>query len=144
MAHDRQLFVNIVVSDLVRSKAFFAQLGFTFDPRFTNDEAAAMIVGTGAFFMLHTPASMKRFTPKPTADLTTQTAALYAVSVGSREEVDSVADTALAAGGSKAGEPQDHGFMYQRSFLDPDGHYFEVFYMDLAAAEKMYAGQAQG
>lgn len=131
----RDLFVNIVVSDLPRAKAFYAQLGFTFNAQFTNDEAACMVVSEKAFFMLHTPDSMKRFTPKPTADLTTQTAALYAFSVGSRGEVDSVAEAALAAGGAKAADPQDHGFMYQRSFLDPDGHYWEVLWMDPAAVQ---------
>ncbi len=135
MAAPRQIFVNIVVSDLPRSKTFFEKLGFTFNPQFTNDEAAAMVVNDDAFFMIHTPVSMQRFTPKPPCDLSTHLGAIYAFSVNSRAEVDQIADLAQAAGGKQAADPQDMGFMYYRSFLDPDGHYWEVLWMDPAAVQ---------
>lgn len=129
---DRSLFVNMVISDLPRTRAFFEGLGFSFNPQFSNDEAACMVVSDKAFFMMHTPNSMKRFNQDPPADPRTTVTALYAFSVGSREEVAQVADKALATGGSAAGEPQDYGFMCQRSFRDPDGHYWEIVWMDPA------------
>lgn len=119
---DRMLFVNIVVSDLPRSKAFFSAIGFTFNPQFTNDEAACMVVSD----------SMKRFTPKPACQNATHTGGIYAVSAGSRAEVDRVADAAGAAGAGTFNPPMDLGFMYLRSFLDPDGHPWEVVWMDPA------------
>lgn len=129
---ERSLFVNIVVADLARARAFFEAIGFTFNPQFTNDEAGAMVVNDKAYFMLHTPPSMKRFNQDPPADPRATVAGLYAFSVGSREEVADVMAKARAAGAGSAGEPQDHGFMYQDSFRDLDGHYWEVFWMDPA------------
>lgn len=126
----RMLFVNLVVSDLPRSKAFFHALGFEFNPQFTNDEAACLVVSEAAFFMLHSPGSMQRFTPKPGCDNATHTAGIYAVSAASRAEVDQFADAAAAAGAPPFNPPMDLGFMYLRSFLDPDGYPWEVFWMD--------------
>jgi predicted lactoylglutathione lyase len=128
----RQLFVNIVVTDLPRAKAFYTGLGFTFNAQFTNDDAASMIVSDDAYFMLHTPKSMARFTSKTPCDLSTHVAAWYAFSASSRDEVNAIVDKALRTGGQSAGEPEDHGFMYQHSFLDPDGHHWEAVWMDPA------------
>lgn len=126
----RQLFVNLAVADLPRSVAFFEKLGFAFNAEFTNEQAACMIINDGAFAMLHVPESFKSYTSKSVIDANTQVEALLAFSVDSREQVDELADKAIAAGGSPAMPPQDHGFMYVRTFLDPDGHHWEVFWMD--------------
>lgn len=127
-----ELFVNLAVADLPRSMAFFSQLGFTFNPTFTNDEAACMVVGGNAYFMLLRHDRFADFALRPIADPTSATEALYALMVGSREEVDRIADTALASGGSPAKDAVDMGFMYMRTFCDPDGHHFEVGYMDIS------------
>ncbi|NUO49087.1 MAG: glyoxalase/bleomycin resistance/extradiol dioxygenase family protein [Polyangiaceae bacterium] len=131
----RQLFVNIAVRDLERSKAFFAKLGFSFNPKFTDDKAACMIVGSDAFVMLLSEPFFKTFTKKTLADAADSTQALYAFSAESREEVDRLVKIAIESGGSQSMPPQDHGFMYGWSFCDPDGHQFEVIWMDPKAAE---------
>ena len=132
----RKLFVNLAVEDLDRSVAFFSRLGFAFDPRFTDESGTCMLVGEDAYFMLLVKNRFADFSPNPLCDPRTRTEALYAVSAVSRQAVDELADTALASGGSPAADPQDHGFMYGRSFRDPDGHHFEVFWMDMEAAEQ--------
>ena len=132
----RKLFVNVAVADLDRSVEFFTKLGFSFDPRFTDETATCMVVGEDAYFMLLTRPKFDEFRKLDYPDPATHEQALYAFSVDSREAVDEVADTALASGGGPAGDPQDHGFMYSRSFRDPDGHHFEVLWMDLQAAEQ--------
>ena len=129
----RKLFVNLAVRDLKRSVAFFTELGFTFDPRFTDEKATCMIVSDEAFVMLLEQDRFRDFTRKQLCDTGTHTEALFALSCGSRGEVDALVDTAVAAGGKHALEPQDHGFMYGWSFYDPDGHHWEVFWMDPAA-----------
>ena len=126
----RKLFVNIPVTDLQRSIDFFEALGFTFNPQFTDATATAMLVGEDAYFMLLTPDRFRSFSQRPFGDPRTETNALLAFSVDSRAEVDDIVERALRAGGTKAGEPQDHGFMYQHSFRDPDGYHWEVFWMD--------------
>ena len=138
----RDLFVNLAVDDLERSVDFFTQLGFTFDPRFTDESATCMIVGDDAFVMLLVKDRFKDFTKKSVADSTSQTEAILAVSAESREEVDDLAETALAAGGSAANEPMDMDFMYSRSFQDPDGHIWELVWMDMEAAGAAAAEQA--
>jgi predicted lactoylglutathione lyase len=130
------LIPNLPVKDLDRSVAFFTGLGFTFDARFTDDTATAMIVNEQASVMLLTETRFAEFTIRPLADPTQQTAAIMALSAESREDVDAFADNALALGGSPAKDPLDHGFMYGRSFMDPDGHQWEVFWMDPAALEQ--------
>jgi predicted lactoylglutathione lyase len=132
----RMLFVNMPVADLARSKAFFAGLGFGYDPRFTDDTAACMLVGEHAFVMLLRRERFAEFAKLPIADPTTHTSALFCFSVSSREEVDTVSAAALAAGGSEADGAEDLGFMYTRSFYDLDGHGWQVMWMDPAAAEQ--------
>ncbi|MFB7109733.1 VOC family protein [Streptomyces sp. NPDC056291] len=129
----RMLFVNIPVADLERGKAFFADLGFGFNPNFTDETAACMLVGEHAFVML---LSREKFAKLPMADPTTHTLGLYCFSVSSRDEVDAVSAAALAAGGSEADGAEDYGFMYSRSFFDLDGHGWQVMWMDPAAAEQ--------
>ena len=128
-----KLFVNIPVGDLQRSIAFFEALGFAFNPQFTDATATCMLVGEDAYFMLLTRDRFTGFSKRPLGDPRTETGALYALSVESREAVDEMVRKAVAAGGSHAVEPQDHGFMYGWSFYDPDGHHWEVFWMDPAA-----------
>ncbi len=132
-AAPRKLFVNIPVADVQRSIEFFESLGFSFNPQFTDATAACMLVGEDAYFMLLAKDKFASFSKRPTDDPRRDTAAILAFSVSSRAEVDDVVRRALAAGGARAAEPQDHGFMYGWSFYDPDGHHWEVFWMDPAA-----------
>lgn len=136
------IFPNIPVKDLERSKAFFAELGFTFDPRFTDENAAAMTVNEHAVVMLLTEDFFRSFTTKQLIDPTTQAGTIIALSAESRADVDAFADKALAVGGSPANEPTEMGFMYGRSFFDPDGHQWEVFWMDMEAVEQQGAAEA--
>ena len=131
----RMIFPNLAVEDLDRSVAFFTGLGFTFDERFTDDTATAMIVNEQATVMLLTKSKFAEFTTRELADPTKQTGTIIALSAESREDVDAFADKALATGGSPAKEPMELGFMYARSFHDPDGHHWEIVWMDPAALE---------
>jgi predicted lactoylglutathione lyase len=130
------LFVNIPVADLERSKAFFVRLGFSFNPLFSDETAACMLVGEQAFVMLLTHEKFAEFSKLPMADPTTHAMALYCFSVATREEVDTVTEAALAAGASDHDDTEDYGFMYSRSFFDLDGHGWQVMWMDPAAAEQ--------
>ena len=132
----RTLFVNLPVADLTRSKAFFAKLGFSFNPAFTDDNAACMLVGEHASVMLLSREKFAEFSKLPIADPTTHALALYCFSASSRDEVDTVSAAALEAGGTEADDAEDHGFMYSRSFFDLDGHGWQVMWMDPAAAEQ--------
>ncbi|HYZ61492.1 MAG TPA: VOC family protein [Acetobacteraceae bacterium] len=132
----RMLFVTIPVADLERSKAFFARLGFGYNPLFSDETAACMPVGEHAFVMLGTREKFAELSKLPMADPTTHALALFCFSVATRDEVDTVAEAALAAGGTEADGPEDFGFMYSRSFFDLDGHGWQVMWMDPAAAEQ--------
>lgn len=137
----RRLFVNLPVNDLDRTMAFFSGLGFTFDSRFTDEKAAAMIVNDLTSVMLLQADYFATFTTKPLSDTARTAGSLVAISCASREEVDELADRALADGGSPAMDPQDHGFMYVRSFHDPDGHHWEVVWMDETEIESWSDGE---
>ncbi|APR38229.1 VOC family protein [Paraburkholderia sp. SOS3] len=126
----KQIYLNIAVDDLERSKSFFASLGFTFEPKFTDQNAACMIVGENIFTMLLTKPFFGNFTTKPLADASKSTEALICLSCESRAEVDGLVAKALAAGGSVPRKPQDYGFMYSHGFEDLDGHIWELAYMD--------------
>jgi predicted lactoylglutathione lyase len=133
---NRMLFVTLPVRDLERSKAFWTQLGFGFDPRFSDDETTAcMPIGEQAVVMLGTHEKWAEFSKLPMADPTTHALALYSFSVATRDEVDTVADAAIAAGAQDHDDTQDYGFMRSRSFFDLDGHGWQVMWMDPAAAE---------
>ncbi len=129
----RKMFVNLPVTDLDKSIEFFTKLGFTFDARFTDETATAMIVNDEAVVMLLVQDRFKNFTKKELADATTHTEAIMALSAESREDVDAFADTALEAGGSPANDPMEMDFMYGRSFQDLDGHLWEIFWMNPSA-----------
>ena len=127
-----RMFVNLPVKDLKQSVDFFGRLGYSFDPRFTDENATCMIVGDDCFVMLLVGNFFERFTPKPIADAKVSTEAMVALSTDSRAEVDRMVETALAAGARTVREPEDLGFMYGRSFEDLDGHIWEYFWMDPA------------
>ena len=128
----RMMFVNLAVEDLERSKRFFGELGFAFDPRFTDDKATCMVVSDQCCVMLLGDAFFRTFTRREPCDTSRATEVMLAVSAESRAAVDAFAERALAAGAAPAMPPQDHGFMYGRSFYDPDGHHWEVAWMDPA------------
>jgi uncharacterized protein len=138
----RMIFPNIAVKDLDRSVRFFEELGFSFDPRFTDENAAAMIVNEHAVVMLLKEGFFETFTRKELVDPAKQVESIIALSAESREDVDAFADKALEIGGSPANEPVEMGFMYGRSFHDPDGHHWEVFWMDMDAVEQQGAAAA--
>ena len=129
----RLIFVNLAVRDIQATTTFFGKLGFEFNKRFTDANNACMIINETASVMLLSTAFFQGFTKKKICDTSTQSEALLAVSVDSRPEVDTFVDKALALGGTPALPPQDHGFMYVRTFYDLDGHHWEVAWMDPAA-----------
>lgn len=134
------LFVNLPVTDLPRSRAFFEALGFAFNPQFSDDTAACLVLGEQQYAMLLTHAKFAMFTTLPIADARRESAHLIAISLASRAEVDRVADAALAHGGSAFRAIEDLGFMYTRAIADPDGHVWELFHMDMAAFQQMQSG----
>ena len=137
LAHPgRMLFVSLPVVDLERSTAFYAALGFRSDPTFSGEGGVCLPFGEQAAVMLLTHEKFAELSQLPTADPATHTLALYCFAVASRDEVDAVADAALTAGARDADETEDHGFMYSRAFYDPDGHGWQVMWMDPAAAEQ--------
>lgn len=125
-----KLFVNIPVTNLQRSIEFFEALDFTFNQQFTDATATCMLVGEDAFFMLLTHEKFSSFTTRPIGDSQKTASALFSISVNSREEVDAMVKKAIAAGGSPAHAPEDHGFMYESAFYDLDGNGWGVFWMD--------------
>jgi predicted lactoylglutathione lyase len=131
-----KIFVNLPVEDLERSKRFFAGLGFDFNPQFTDHNAACLVISDDIYAMLLVKPFFQTFTKKPIADSTRTTEVLVALSADSRAAVDAMLTKALAAGAEEAREPQDHGFMYGRSFEDPDGHIWEIVWMDPAAVQQ--------
>ena len=131
-----KIFVNLPVQDLERSIAFFTELGFAFNPQFTDETAACMIVSDDIFVMLLTEAKFKEFTPKPICDATKNTEVLVSLSRESRDAVDDLVRKALGAGGTSYAEPKDYGFMFQHGFQDPDGHIWELIYMDPKAVQQ--------
>lgn len=131
-AKPRMIFVNLPVRDLDRSIAFFRRLGFEFNPQFTDEKAACMILNPQAYVMLLRTEFFQTFTKKALCDAHTHTEGLFALSCDSRAEVDELVRTAIEAGGAPAVDPMDHGFMYAWSFQDLDGHQWEVMWMDPA------------
>lgn len=131
-----KIFVNLPVKDLDKSKAFFTELGFSFDPQFTDENAACLVISDDIYAMLLVEPFFKSFTTKDIADATRSTEAILALGVESRQRVDELADRALVVGGQPANDTMDEGFMYVRSFQDVDGHIWEVMYMDPAAGQE--------
>lgn len=129
----RKIFVNLPVQSLERSVAFFTALGFSFNAHFTDETATCMIVADDIFVMLLTHDKFKQFTPKQLCDTAVTTEVLVCLSAESRGEVNDLVAKAVKAGGSLYKEPMDFGFMYGHSFQDPDGHQWELMYMEPSA-----------
>lgn len=125
----QQIFVNLPISDMQASKAFFTALGYGFNPDFTNDQGAALVLGENLYAMLLVRDFFATFIDKPVADARAATEVLVCLSCDSREQVDSLVAKARAAGGQVPRPPQDHGFMYGHGFEDLDGHIWELVYM---------------
>jgi uncharacterized protein len=124
------IFVNLPVRDLNRSVEFFTQLGYSFNPQFTDETATCMIVSDTIYVMLLTHEKFKVFTPKAIADAHTSSEVLLCLSCESREQVDAMVGKAVAAGGATYSDAQDHGFMYAHGFQDLDGHIWELMFME--------------
>jgi hypothetical protein len=131
-----KIFVNLPVKDLSKAKDFFNKLDFKFNPQFTDENAACMIVDENIFVMLLVEKFFKIFTKKEICDTIKNTEAIIALSADSREKVDEMINKAIGSGGIESREPQDHGWMYGRSFEDIDNHIWEIIYMDEKAIKK--------
>lgn len=131
-----KIFVNLPVKDLDASKAFFEKLGYSFNPQFSDETAACMIISDDIYAMLLTHAKFGKFTSKPIADATKTTEVLTCLSADSKAGVDKLVDAALEAGGAEDRDPQDYGFMYGRAYHDLDGHIWEIMWMDAEAAAR--------
>ncbi len=128
----KQVFINFVVNDLEKSKAFYEALGFSINPQFSDTNGACVIIDDGHIYaMLLTESHFKQFTTKELVDAKTANETLTALSFDSREEVDATHDKAIGAGG-KLHREEDLGFMYTKAIEDLDGHVWEFFYMDLS------------
>ncbi|AIQ17349.1 MULTISPECIES: VOC family protein [Paenibacillus] len=128
-----QLFVNLPVDNLQNSINFFTALGFEFNPQYTDENATCMIINGNTFAMLLVKEFFNTFTSKKIIDTSGQTEVILAISASSKTEVDELVQKALAAGGKPFNNPVDHGFMYNWSFQDIDGHLWEVMYMEESA-----------
>ncbi len=131
-----KVFINLPVADLPRSMDFFAALGFARDPQFTDDSGACIAVSDTVSVMLLTHARFRDFTPKAVCDTSKAVEVLLTLACESREQVDALVAKALAAGGSTYDQPEDFGFMYTHSFLDPDGHGWGLVHMSATPAQE--------
>ena len=125
-----KIFINLPVKDLNRSISFFTELGFSFNPKFTNEKGTCLIIGENINAMLLVEEFYATFTNKEICNAETTSEVLIAVSLETREKVDEIMEKAIRSGGIEYVETKDYGWMYQRTFLDIDGHHWEVFYMD--------------
>lgn len=127
---ETKIFLNLAVKDLKKAISFFAELGFSFNPKFTNEQGTCMIIGDNINVMLLVEEFYKTFTNKELCDTATTSEVLISISMESRQKVDEILDKAVKAGGTDYIGTKDYGWMYQRTFLDIDGHHWEVFFMD--------------
>jgi predicted lactoylglutathione lyase len=132
----KQVYINLPVADLPKAIAFFTALGFSLNPQISDDAGACIVVSDTVSVMLATHTRFRDFTPKAVCDTSKAVEVLLNLSCESREEVDSLVAKALAAGGSTYDKPEDLGFMYSHSFVDPDGHGWGVFHMSDMAVQK--------
>ncbi|GHJ36330.1 VOC family protein [Streptomyces sp. TS71-3] len=133
--YQQMIFVNLPVSDVDRSKKFFTELGYTLNEQFTTDDCACVVISDTIVAMLLAKERYQEFTDKPVADATTTSEVLICLNSPAREKVDELVDRAISLGGTASGKTQDMGFMYGRAFDDPDGHTWEVMWMDPAAVQ---------
>lgn len=139
----RMFFVNLPVADLPAARRFYEAIGAVNDPDFTDETGASMVFSDTVDVMLLTHEKFSQFTPKRIADAHETSEVLIAFSMEDRAEVDALMEKALAAGGREPREPQDHGFMYARSFEDLDGHIWEPLWIDAEAAKQAMAGRRE-
>ncbi|TKI56726.1 glyoxalase/bleomycin resistance/extradiol dioxygenase family protein [Brevibacillus antibioticus] len=132
----KQIFVNLPVKDLNKSIDFFTAIGYEFNPQFTDQNAACLVISENIFAMLLVEEFFQTFTKKELTDATRSTEVIVALSADSREQVDEIVSKALAAGATPSKDPIDHGFMYSWSFQDLDGHLWEFLYMDQATSQE--------
>lgn len=128
---ETNIFINLPVKDIARSVTFFSQIGYKFNPKFSDKNAKCLIISDNIFVMLLEESFFKKFTRKEVADTSRTTEAIFTITTESREKVDDSMNKIIAAGGSEVMQPMDQGGMYSRSFQDPDGHLWEIFHMDL-------------
>ena len=128
----KQIFINLAVKDLEKSKLFYTALGFTNNPQFSDDSAKCMVWSETIFVMLLTHEKFATFATKPIADTKSKAAGLFSLSVDSVDEVNEIIENGLKAGGKEPNEMRDYGFMQQRTIEDFDGHTWEVFFMDMS------------
>ena len=140
MTQAKQIFVNLPVKDLNKTIDFFKELGFEFNPKFTDANATCMIVGENTFAMLLVEKFFKTFIKKDISNAHKTTEVLIALSFDNKEEVDSLVNKAVSAGGKEPKDAQDHGWMYTRTFEDLDGHIWEILYMDESKMPKEMKG----
>ncbi|PWI11148.1 glyoxalase [Streptomyces sp. NWU339] len=133
--YQQMIFVNLAVDDLDASKKFFTELGYSINAQFSDENTASVVISDAIVAMLHTKQRYAEFTKKEIADSAKTSEVLLALSSESREQVDELVEKAVAAGGSVSGETQDQGFMYGRAFDDPDGHTWEIVWMDPSVVE---------
>ena len=127
-----QIFINLPVKDLERSLNFYTKMGFTNNPQFSDDSGKCMVFSDEIFVMLLTHEKFKAFITRPITDVSKTTSALFSISVESLDRVNEISDNALSGGGKEPVEAKDYGFMQQRTIEDPDGHIWEIFYMDMS------------
>ncbi len=125
-----KIFINLPVKDLNRSISFFTDLGFSFNPQFTNEKGTCLIIGENINAMLLVEEFYATFTNKEICNAQTTSEVLLSISLENREIVDEIMAKVVIAGGTEYTETKDYGWMYQRTFLDLDGHHWEIFYMD--------------
>ena len=136
----RMIFVNLPIEDIAASRAFYEAVGFTYNPMFSDDTGICMVLSDTIYAMLLTHEKWKTFTTKTIPDAHTSAQVMLAINCDDRAGVDTITEAAGAAGGKADPNPvQDHGFMYGRDFEDPDGHIWEVMWMDMAAAQSAMA-----
>ncbi|MGW0706951.1 VOC family protein [Streptomyces sp. NPDC002643] len=133
--YQQMIFVSLPVNDLEASKKFYADLGFTLNTQFSDETTASFVISDAIVAMLHTKQRYAEFTKKDIGDATKTSQVMLGLSAESREKVDELVEKAFASGGSPAADTMDHGFMYNRSFDDLDGHTWEVVWMDPKAIQ---------
>jgi predicted lactoylglutathione lyase len=127
----KQIFINLAVTDLQKSLAFYSALGFSLNPQFSDDSGKCMVWSENIFVMIMTHEKFATFATKPIADTQSTLAGLFSLAVESVDEVNKIVESGLAAGGKEPSEMKDYGFMQQRTIEDFDGHTWEIFYMDI-------------
>ncbi|GGM16181.1 VOC family protein [Promicromonospora citrea] len=134
-----QIFVNLPVADVQASRAFYEAVGASVNPEFSDESSTSLALGETVFVQIMNHTRFTSFTKRPVA--TDGVEVINALGVGSREEVDRIADAALQAGGTESNDAQDLGWMYNRAFADLDGHHWEVAFLDEAAMAEAFAAE---